>query len=634
MKLIYLHFISILILFNYNLNAQNSFWESYSLAGRDVRQIEMDRQNNYYAVIDSDYTHSELLKSNDGISWNPVFFSDVWDLEILIDTTNNDFDLLYAVKKYNTSAYSDTLYFSTNYGNTWNVCPLPVESSTFSVRQMAFKPNGNLYLTRYGSIYFTTDNGNSWNIVPSGGYYADHFLINIQGDIYLGDIGFDPNLGYIEEIYKTDNDGATWIHEISSWGQGINFGVVESLPTGEIFAGILFGYIYLKNNPNRPWIIIDADIDPGSMVVNKYKNIFVSKNPYTGNLMPSRYSPDYGTTWFNFDNGILKIYNMVLDEQGYLYAATSTGVFRSIESTFPVTDKFAINFLQTAVNDTAFGEITIFNPFDSQLVIDSFLLSSDNFHLDKAPPFVLQPGDSELVTLFFSPDSWGTYDDTLTIYSNLKTSRIFLSGESPSPEFEIHPATPFLLFGTTYLDSTKTKTINIINHSINYLEIDSIYTHSTQFSVSSINFPVQIALDSITFVVSFAPDSNIDFVDTLFILNNLYLTPYSIQLRGKGVTPVRTLGESNDHFIFKLSNNFPNPFNPATRIKFQLAEKIHVKISVYNLLGEEISILVDGEKSAGTYEVEFDGTNLPSGVYLYRMEAGSYSDTKKLLLLK
>jgi hypothetical protein len=83
-----------------------------------------------------------------------------------------------------------------------------------------------------------------------------------------------------------------------------------------------------------------------------------------------------------------------------------------------------------------------------------------------------------------------------------------------------------------------------------------------------------------------------------------------------------------------LSQNYPNPFNPVTKIRFFIPERQQVRIKVFNQLGEEISNLVNSEYDAGGYDIEFNGGNLASGVYFYRMEAGSFSSIKKLLLLK
>ena len=85
---------------------------------------------------------------------------------------------------------------------------------------------------------------------------------------------------------------------------------------------------------------------------------------------------------------------------------------------------------------------------------------------------------------------------------------------------------------------------------------------------------------------------------------------------------------------FNLCQNYPNPFNPTTKIKYQIPGLSKVKLTVYDVLGREVKTLVNEEKSAGNYEVEFDGTNLTSGIYFYKIETEKFSDTKKFVLLK
>jgi hypothetical protein len=85
---------------------------------------------------------------------------------------------------------------------------------------------------------------------------------------------------------------------------------------------------------------------------------------------------------------------------------------------------------------------------------------------------------------------------------------------------------------------------------------------------------------------------------------------------------------------FRLEQNFPNPFNPTTAIRFALPQASHVIVAVVDRLGLRVATLVDGELDAGLHTVQFDGTGLASGVYFYRMRAGSFTDTKKLLLIR
>jgi Peptidase family C25/Secretion system C-terminal sorting domain len=85
---------------------------------------------------------------------------------------------------------------------------------------------------------------------------------------------------------------------------------------------------------------------------------------------------------------------------------------------------------------------------------------------------------------------------------------------------------------------------------------------------------------------------------------------------------------------FVLYQSYPNPFNPSTKIKFVIPKSSFVNLKVYNVLGKETATLVNEQRPAGTYEVEFNAVNLPSGVYFYKLQAGSFVETKKMVLLR
>ena len=85
---------------------------------------------------------------------------------------------------------------------------------------------------------------------------------------------------------------------------------------------------------------------------------------------------------------------------------------------------------------------------------------------------------------------------------------------------------------------------------------------------------------------------------------------------------------------FALYQNYPNPFNPTTKIRYQLPKESKVVIKIYDILGAEVITLLNEKKEPGVYEVDFNAQHLSSGTYIYRMTAGDFAETKKMVLMK
>lgn len=85
---------------------------------------------------------------------------------------------------------------------------------------------------------------------------------------------------------------------------------------------------------------------------------------------------------------------------------------------------------------------------------------------------------------------------------------------------------------------------------------------------------------------------------------------------------------------YSLDQNYPNPFNPSTTIKFSIPEASNVVLKVYDILGSEVAVLLNKEVQAGNYTVDFDASNFASGMYIYSIQAGEFSVSKKMMLLK
>jgi hypothetical protein len=123
---------------------------------------------------------------------------------------------------------------------------------------------------------------------------------------------------------------------------------------------------------------------------------------------------------------------------------------------------------------------------------------------------------------------------------------------------------------------------------------------------------------------------NVKFVNTNTAFVSGYNgTVYKLNvLSGTGIDNEISLSE------YSLSQNYPNPFNPVTTIEFSIPKQEFVSLKVYNILGEEISTLVNSSMQTGKYSVYFDGSKLPSGMYFYKLTAGNYSSVKKMMLIK
>jgi photosystem II stability/assembly factor-like uncharacterized protein len=101
-----------------------------------------------------------------------------------------------------------------------------------------------------------------------------------------------------------------------------------------------------------------------------------------------------------------------------------------------------------------------------------------------------------------------------------------------------------------------------------------------------------------------------------------------------GVSFVEEQEISEIPMTHNLTNNFPNPFNPSTKIKYSVPQTANVIIKVFDILGNEIETLVNEQKNSGTYEITWYAEQLPSGIYFYRLQAGSFVETKKMVLLR
>lgn len=175
--------------------------------------------------------------------------------------------------------------------------------------------------------------------------------------------------------------------------------------------------------------------------------------------------------------------------------------------------------------------------------------------------------------------------------------------------------------------------ISIMNFGNANLNISGITSSDPVFTV--VNFPASIPPNQYGLAqIKFTPTAiNQIYTGELTISNND--STIKIALNGVTGNPIGITQISNElPKQFGLGQNYPNPFNPATNIRFALPKAENVKLMVYDLLGREAANLVNSYLAAGKYEVTFDAAKLPSGIYFYRINAGEFAETKRMILVK
>lgn len=173
-----------------------------------------------------------------------------------------------------------------------------------------------------------------------------------------------------------------------------------------------------------------------------------------------------------------------------------------------------------------------------------------------------------------------------------------------------------------------------------YLEVkvgSTMYYPFVNVPLTSTVSTKEIALN--TFLVNGQPVdlSNVSMVSfqlTKSLNPSLTNYDYTIQNAVMVSNSVGVSSNTTDIKDYALTQNYPNPFNPTTKIAFSLPKQGNVTLKVYNMIGKEVVSLVNGFRNAGNYEVNFDGANLASGVYFYKLEAEGFSDVKRMMLVK
>jgi photosystem II stability/assembly factor-like uncharacterized protein len=518
-------------------------------------------------------TFNGLYKSTDnGTSWQQDnYFTNVAVSSVLVDSSNN----VYCSTGYYSNG--NGVYYSTNGGGNW--LNLGLEGKV--TLSLAFDSKGFLYAgTKSDGLYKTTDMGQNWIRHQNGIEGIEVFRLKINSEDYI--------------FIGSENEG-----------------VYRSTDGGDSFTQIGLPISHIQN----------IDFSPD-------KNFIFASTP-SG---VQRYNRTTGI-WEN--KGLRDVEAVSVSPSGYLYAATfPDGLYFSINSG----DKWTKMDINTNI-------IEIYNCkaiSDSILILSAypkFALSNDAGNTWELAYFGGSPWNSTILSGY---DEW-IYLNGGNIYLTNNFGQSFIEITAPSGisrkrglSINSNGEIFFLnrqgnqspgIYANTVPPSSWVKIYSGITNSIYINSQNIIYVSSTEGIILSANNGDNWKLifdDNPS--RAFAHDLKVD-GDILFIATNSYGL-YELQIP-------TSVGEGNDLITsYKLYQNYPNPFNPSTKIKYSIPLSQFVQVKVYDILGQEIKTILNEHKQAGIYEIEFNAEALPSGVYFYKLQAGEFLETKKMILLR
>jgi len=505
---------------------------------------------------------------------------------------------------------------STNGGANWTSVNAGMTDTVVTALSVCPKGTGTpaiLAGTQGGRVYLSENNGENWTDVSNGlitgpwewgDWEADVRSITVVGSSFFA----CTNAG----LFLSTNNGAEWgpadAGIISSLT--INaFAVCGSEPGTNIFAGSFPSGVFLSTDEGSHWGTANNGIN--SIDINAFtitgKNIFAG-GP-TGVFLSTNNGANWDTAGLSNTGEVVSLLAATNAEgNGLILAGTWNGLFISSDN-------------GKTWNATALKE-------------DVTALAADSNQQGGMNIFAGTRGSG----IFLSTDqgvTWNSLHNGIPVVENINA--LCFGGEN------LFAATDYILYhstdnGTSWAPTgLNTATISS-NTWICSLAVDTIGSDGSTIFAGTSDHGVLVSVNA---GVSWAP-ANTGLTD-LCAYSLAVSSPYLFagtnasgvwKRRLSEMTAIHEPSPGKGPQIFSLNQNYPNPFNPSTVISYQLPQSSIVTLKVYDIIGREVSTLVSEQKNIGQYEVTFDGSKLASGVYFYRLQAGTYVETKKLLLLK
>jgi photosystem II stability/assembly factor-like uncharacterized protein len=569
---------------------------------------------------------------------------------------------------------SDVILKTTNAGSSWTVQKSGGSSILYSVHFPDSSTGyavGEDWVYGGGIILKTTDGGNNWESQTNGigsTFKSIYFIDSNTG--YA--VGSDFLLG--NRIIKTTDGGITWEDQISGTNQKLNSVFFINLNIG--YSVGENGIIIKTTNSGSFWEIQTSGT--GAFLRSVYFT-----NPSigyaTGDDGTILKTTNGGSTWESQVSGISKILHSVfftdsntgyaVGESGSILQTSNSG--SDWESYLSGTDAIlsAVYFPDNSTGYIVSGEGTMLKTIDGGTTWSLSEIRTIN---------VLSPnGGENWITNQFYEISWIAYSIAdvkieLSIDNGISWSSIIDSTPNTGIyNWEANPSAASdecLIKISEVTDSIVNDisdavfTISPPNITVTSPNGNEIWTNGSEYDITwasvhvTSNVRIKLSIDNgvtwsilsyaapNTGIYSWLVNSPAPSTECLIRLENLPLTVYDESdtvFTISSASSVKQLSVEEIPSQLELDQNFPNPFNPITKIKYAIprvtlngVEGSFLTLKVYDVLGNEVATLVKEEKPTGSYEIEFDATSLPSGIYFYQLKTDSFVETKKMVLMK
>ncbi|MGE5499028.1 MAG: YCF48-related protein [Syntrophothermus sp.] len=555
----------------------------------------------YNGIFESTDNGKTWTESNSGINNADVRSLAVSGTTIYAGTTNN-------------------LFLTTDNGANWRT-PI-AEMPSLDYDALLIKGDKIYAGTEAGGVFLSADKGYSWSALNTGIEGTSVLCLAAAGNsIYAGTEGRGS-------IFKLSEDGVSWN---SSFNGGFSFLRVESLifHRGNLYAGLYEHGIYMSSDSGKNWYKAVPDLS------NSTVWSFASQGPnlYAGTDKGVFISKDDGVSWNSVDNGLENqlVYVLASNEKA-IFAGTWNGVFMStnngnnwinISEGLPNKTVFTLALQNDIIYAGTFGDGVWKRPLNDIIAPNGQFIKANRNLRDVDSLMKQKEGRARI----FSIQS----DNVDTTGRSEKWSYWYLS-QAVIHSMHILSSTAYMtqydsLWSNFYMDGGMTMTEN-------WIDSDSALAQAERSGGKNFRLSHPKCLLSAHLGQALVPNSQPKWhikytsADNASDSFGLFIDATD-NSSGNSDNPQ---GHVPDHF--QLAQNYPNPFNPATTISYSIPKESFVELKIFDMLGREISTLVNEEQTAGEYKVQFDGSSLPSGIYIYSIKAGEYISSRKMLLLK